>query len=115
MGDDWGREINIVSLLLNTIEAFPCGRTTHELFALLDVKFDHSTRLLIQGELNALQKDGTIVLGRDRKWRSITRQPVVSRPAGLPPTATPSQTNNEVMLACPAEFSIEMAPNIQEL
>lgn len=108
-------EVDFVSLLLNTIEAFPRGRTTQELFALLDVNFDHTTRLQIQGELNTLHQLGTIVLGRDRKWRSITRQTVVSKPTDRPPLAIQSSANSEIMLACAANFSTETMSAIQEI
>ncbi len=103
-----------MSIVLNTIEAFPRGRTTQELFALLDVNFDHATRLRIQGELNTLQQDGVISLGRDRKWRSAIRQFTSPRRPDHPPAALQTQSNSEIMVASAATFSTEPAPDIPE-
>ena len=47
-----------MSLLLKTIEAFPRGRTTSELMALLDVAFDGSQREAVRRELAELQAKG---------------------------------------------------------
>ena len=103
-----------MSIVLNTIEAFPLGRTTQELFALLDVNFDHATRLRIQGELNTLQQDGVISLGRDRKWRSGIRQFTSPRRPDRPPAALQTQSNSEILVASAATFSTEPAPDIPE-
>lgn len=103
-----------MSLVINTIEAFPRGRTTQELFALLDVNFDHAVRLRIQSELSTLQKEGVITLGRDRKWRVIARRSVASKPVDRPSIGSLSQPDNEIMLACAGRFSTEPLSIIPE-
>lgn len=103
-----------MSLVLNTIEAFPRGRTTQELFALLDVNFDHATRLRIQAELNIFQQDGVIALGRDRKWRAIARRVSLPKQTDTPPIALQGQAGIETMIACTAEFLVEPALSIPE-
>lgn len=59
-----------MSLLERTITAFPRGRTSEELFALLDVDFDPHKRASILSELNVLQEQGRVRRGRDGRWRS---------------------------------------------
>ncbi len=63
-----------MSLLLRTIEAFPRGRTTEQLNALLDIAFEPAKREAILRELSALQIEGAVTLGRDGRWRP-TRRP----------------------------------------
>ncbi|KQZ57379.1 AAA domain-containing protein [Ensifer sp. Root558] len=60
-----------MSVLLRTISAFPTGRTTNELFALLDVDFDPRRRTEIYAELSALASSGKVSKGRDGRWRPI--------------------------------------------
>ncbi|PZM07962.1 AAA domain-containing protein [Rhizobium tubonense] len=60
-----------MSVLLRTISAFPTGRTTNELFALLDVDFDPRRRTEIYAELSALSASGKVSKGRDGRWRPI--------------------------------------------
>lgn len=62
-----------MSTLLRTVEAFPRGRTTDELYALLDVEFSAARREQILAKLIALQKQGVVTLGRDNKWRAVSR------------------------------------------
>lgn len=61
-----------MSVLLRTITAFPTGRTTNELFALLDVDFDPRRRTEIYAELSALSEAGKVSKGRDGRWRPIS-------------------------------------------
>ena len=62
-----------MSLLLKTITAFPRGRTTTELIALLDVAFDAARREAIRRELAELQANGLVSLGSDNRWRTLHR------------------------------------------
>lgn len=72
-----------MSVLLRTISAFPTGRTTNQLFALLDVDFDPRRRTEIYAELSALSASGKVSKGRDGRWRPIGsagKQAVQSKP-----------------------------------
>ncbi|RWX36257.1 AAA domain-containing protein [Rhizobium leguminosarum] len=60
-----------MSVLLRTISAFPTGRTTNELFALLDIDFDPRRRTEIYAELSALSEAGKVSKGRDGRWRLL--------------------------------------------
>lgn len=94
-----------MSIVFDTIRAFPTGRTTAELFALLDVDFDANQRASIRAELDELGQNGLIKLGRDGKWRLTSR-------IGLPfpdrqePTrqTDPSHDASEILTAAVARF-----------
>jgi len=60
-----------MSVLLRTIQAFPTGRTTSELLALLNIDFDPRKRTAIYAELSALSEAGKVTKGRDGKWRPV--------------------------------------------
>lgn len=75
-----------MSVLLRTISAFPTGRTTNELFALLDVDFDPRRRTEIYAELSALSEAGKVSKGRDGRWRPIA----TAKKAGALPLAVTS-------------------------
>lgn len=62
-----------MSVVLKTLEAFPRGRTTRELFSLLDIDFSSIKREAIRAELLSLQQRGIVTLGRDEKWRASAR------------------------------------------
>ena len=94
-----------MSAVLNTIEAFPNGRTTSELYALLDVDFDSAKRVAIRAELDLLSQQYVIRLGRDGKWRLSYRStggnPITDRPpddAGL--------ADQEGLTAISAQFRV---------
>ena len=96
-----------MSAVLNTIEAFPKGRTTSELFALLDVDFDATKRSAIRAEMDILSQKGVIRLGRDGKWRLASRlsgpglEPRdVRQPSGSAPV------DQEGLIAVPAKFGV---------
>ncbi|MEX2695833.1 AAA domain-containing protein [Rhizobium mongolense] len=72
-----------MSVLLRTISAFPTGRTTSELFALLDVDFDPRRRTEMYAELSALSEAGKVSKGRDGRWRPIG----TAKKAGVTPLA----------------------------
>ncbi len=72
-----------MSVLLRTISAFPTGRTTSELLALLDVDFDPRRRTEIYAELSALSDAGKVSKGRDGRWRPVaTAKRLGSTPQG---------------------------------
>lgn len=96
-----------MSALLNTIEAFPNGRTTSELCALLDVDFDTKKRTAIRAELDILKQQGVIRLGRDGKWRLMSR---LTRPGFEPLNGHRSNgsapVDHEGLTAVPAKFGL---------
>ena len=105
-----------MSTLIKTIEAFPRGRTTKELFALLDVDFKASRREQIRAELLALQQQGLLVLGSDQKWRAVSRlRTSVSNQKANQSTNSLRQPN-DLLLASPAQFSkeVDVSPAIQD-
>ena len=96
-----------LSLVTKTIEAFPNGRTTSELYALLDVDFDAQKRAAIRAELDALGQEGLVRLGRDGKWRLVSR---LIRPERLPRIG-PSQiggpqADQDILIAAAARFHV---------
>lgn len=91
-----------MSVVLRTISAFPSGRTTEELCALLDVDFDNHKREQIRADLQTLLSDGLIYLGHDNKWRLVSRLANSSGLSGLP-----SPSPEQELISCPARFSIE--------
>ncbi|PSL17739.1 hypothetical protein [Shimia abyssi] len=96
-----------MSTLLKTVEAFPRGRSSQELYALIDTDFTATRREEILTELLSLQKRGLVLLGHDNKWRTATR--VIAKSSG-PEAGTPARacTNQvEAMVASPARFGTE--------
>lgn len=67
-----------LSLVMRTIDSFPRGRTTEELFALLDVDFSDHKRASILSELSGLLASGQIRKERDGRWRPAVRS--IERP-----------------------------------
>ena len=103
----WECNSTRMSVVLRTIEAFPRGRTTDELFALLEIDFKAVRREEVRAELLALQKEGRLILGSDRKWRAA------SRVRGVRPVTTTTSFpglmhgNGDVLTAAPARFMKE--------
>lgn len=94
-----------MSIVLKSIEAFPTGRTTAELFALLDVDFDANARVSIRAELAELGQQGIVRLGRDGKWR-LTSRSSPPTPAN-PKSDGPSEQVDDaldVLIAAAARF-----------
>ena len=60
-----------MSLVKDTIEAFPLGRTTAELLVLLDVDFDVEKRRAVIAELEDLARKGRVRRDRDGRWRPL--------------------------------------------
>ncbi|RMD46530.1 MAG: hypothetical protein D6832_07645, partial [Alphaproteobacteria bacterium] len=96
-----------MSLLLRTIEAFPRGRTTEELEALLGASFDSARRQALRNELVELQRAGWITRGRDGRWRPVARAPLgPARPAPSAPP-DPAAGAGEPLVAVPGRFRSE--------
>jgi len=97
----------LLSAVLKTIEAFPRGRTSKELYALLDIDFSAGRREEILAELLALQKQGLVQLGQDNKWRAACR--LISKPqqtgVGIDGRQIPVQADR--LMASPARFGAE--------
>lgn len=94
-----------MSVLLRTILAFPTGRTTNELLALLDTDFDPRKRTEIYAELASLSEAGTVAKGRDGRWRGIAvkRSRDASGSVSIGVDASPA-TDMSVLRAAPAAF-----------
>ena len=58
-----------MSLILETISAFPRGRTTEELLVLIGAVFSHDKRVAALAELEEYVRNGLLERGRDGKWR----------------------------------------------
>lgn len=58
-----------MSLILNTIEAFPRGKTTEQVLLLTNASFNQEKKLAVLAELDELQANGLLVKGRDGRWR----------------------------------------------
>lgn len=93
-----------MSLLNRTISAFPFGRTTSQIFALLDTEFDARKRAAILAELDQLSQDGAIYRTRSGLWRSVA---VVAERAGAPASAVKraDEFGSDILRAAPAQFS----------
>lgn len=91
-----------MSLVLRTLEAFPGGRTTEEILALLDVDFDPRRRLAIIAGLDELSTQGLARKDRDGKWRLIRRGQ--SLPGARKNTQDTSTAASDELLAVPARF-----------
>ncbi len=61
--------------VLKLIEDFPMGRTSRQLFRLLDIEHSSRDKTEINRELRRLLADELIELGADRKWRARSRRP----------------------------------------
>lgn len=101
-----------MSIVLRTVEAFPKGRTTDELYALLDVKFSAARREHILAELIALQKQGIVTLDRDNKWRAVSRTIASARGRAPKGKAGAEQEAGVVLHATPARFSRQADPQL---
>lgn len=96
-----------MNIVLKTVEAFPRGRTSKELYALLDTDFKANRREEILAELLALQKQGSVLLGQDRKWRAVSRAIVMGPNSDIQGTAGQTAFPAEVLTASPARFGTE--------
>ena len=97
-----------MSLVGRTISAFPLGKTTEELFVLLESDFDPQKRLQILGELDLLLDQGKIRKGRNGRWYSQNR--------GMPFHGEPElHFESGILNAVIAEISQISAPNEDSL
>jgi hypothetical protein len=95
-----------MSVLLRTIAAFPSGRTTSQLFALLDGDFDPRTRSEIYSELSILADAGKITKGRDGKWRSLRRFTATGTNTPVFSGAPENLSADQILRAAPAIFRL---------
>lgn len=103
----------VLSLLLRTIVAFPRGRRTAELVALLDLTFKGQARDHMVRELDALVSDGRIRLTRDGKWIATSRMPVPG-PATIREDSLLPSDETDRLIAVPAEIVHETVPALSE-
>ena len=103
-----------MGIVKNTLEAFPRGRTTNELFALLDVDFKASRREEIRAELLALQQQGAVVLSRDKKWYAISRVGIAKNAIGGGASANTPFVDSDQLVAAPAILQKEESPILEE-
>ena len=96
-----------MSAVLKTIEAFPKGRTTNELYALLDIEFRAARREEILAELISLQKQGIISLGQAGKWKAVSRTTGASSGTGNDRPSDRAIPQAEILVAAPASFGAE--------
>ncbi|MBY5471509.1 AAA family ATPase [Rhizobium leguminosarum] len=96
-----------MSVLLRTISAFPTGRTTSELFALLNIDFDPRKRTQIYAELSSLSEAGKVSKGRDGRWRPVA----TSKRLGVPaPQGSPEAAAAEDQLLRPVHATFRSSP-----
>ncbi|ASJ60590.1 hypothetical protein SMB554_16185 [Sinorhizobium meliloti] len=103
-----------MSVLLRTISSFPTGRTTNELFALLDVEFDPRRRTELYAELSALTEAGKISRDRNGRWRSVAsfvRKEVAAENPGGREAAT---AHSSTLLAADATYRSRVQEAIAE-
>ncbi len=103
-----------MSLLLRTIVAFPRGRSSAELIALLDLTFKGQERDRLVRELDALATDGRIRLTRDGKWVATSRISLSST-AAFGRNVLLEEIETDRLIATPAEFVLESVVALDEL
>ncbi|MBD8651000.1 AAA family ATPase [Rhizobium sp. CFBP 13726] len=92
-----------MSVLLRTIKAFPTGRTTSELLALLNIDFDPRKRTAIYAELSALSEAGKVAKGRDGRWRPVATAGKVVIPAA-PQSSAADHADDDLLRPVHATF-----------
>ncbi|MCJ7872108.1 AAA domain-containing protein [Phaeobacter sp. J2-8] len=94
-----------MSLVLNTVRAFPRGRTTEELLVLLGASFSHDKRLAAVAELDQLMRDGLVEKARDGRWRA-KRAVLTNGARNLPARgAKTAASEQEILHAAAANFA----------
>lgn len=89
--------------VLKLIEDFPMGRSSRQLFRLLDIEHSSRDKVEINRELRRLLAAELIELGADRKWRARSRRP--SSPSkGVSKSSTNFQGEAGCLLAASAHF-----------
>ena len=89
-----------MSVVLNTIRAFPRGRTVEELHALLGKSFEAEGRLAVLSELEALCADGSIRRLSNGKWIPAT-PPMPSLDQTLTSSPASIDLEGETLVAAP--------------
>ncbi len=103
-----------MSVVLRTIQAFPRGRTTEELHALLGTTFRHEERVALLAELEALSARGSVKLQRNGRWVPI-EPPATSSQAKAPgPGAGLQAQDVEKIVAAPFRRAVVPAPALPE-
>lgn len=103
-----------MSVVLRTIQAFPRGRTTEELHALLGTTFRHEERVALLAELEALSARGSVKLQRNGRWVPI-EPPATSSQAKAPgPGAGLQAQDIEKIVAAPFRRAVVPAPALPE-
>ena len=93
-----------MTILERTICSFPRGRTTEELFALLDVDFQPSARAALLSELNELQEQGRVRRSHDGRWSSIKNLSDAPAPDETPKNKSLNGLAEQILLqAVPAQ------------
>ena len=101
-------------IVQRTVEAFPRGRTTEELFVLLDAAFDDAKRSAILAELQVLAQSGVIKLERNGRWKPASQpRPTESR-STVASTATTASREEDVLFAVPGRITQERLPEDAE-
>lgn len=100
-----------MSVLLRTIASFPSGRTTNELFALLDVEFDPRKRTELYAELSSLTESGRIRRDRDGRWRSIS---AFTRQQNTNVAAPITALSPSILKAAEAVYRSRMQLNVED-
>lgn len=103
-----------MSVLLRTIQAFPRGRTTEELHALIGTTFQPNERVALLAELEALSASGSVKLGRNGRWVPIgPRLPLSSAPV-TNPSLHPQTSGIETLVAAPFKRMAIPAPALPD-
>lgn len=92
-----------MSLVLNTLKAFPCGVTLEQLLVLVDCADEPHKRRAVQTELDELVQAGLAFQASNHKWRAVSSVPG-AKPAPPGPSGPGADPESE-LLAAPARFS----------
>lgn len=103
-----------MSVVLRTVKAFPRGRTTEELHALLGTTFRHEERMALLGELEALARQGSIRRRHDGRWIPIDPPPMASPGKRAPQLAGAPVESATIIAAAFNRTEITAAPLADE-
>lgn len=101
-----------MSVILRTIQSFPRGRTTEQLYALLGASFRHNDRVALLAELEALSACGSVKLQRNGRWIPIGPLPSISPPAKEDPSLLPAKLASPKIIAAPFQRTVLPAPTV---
>jgi very-short-patch-repair endonuclease len=94
-----------MSLVKRTIEAFPLGRTTEQLLALLESDFDRDRRASVIAELSYLSELGDVRRGSDGRWRSLKVAKLSQDKSKRDSPVSLAATEEDWLMASPATIS----------